>query len=188
MSNFQKNVTNKNFLFEPNVKIKDELVLLINILNDEIKSYFLATKQIILKSKEGINTRINYDYINLIEKQLHLFIQKAKDLFKKMKYVKRQNCFQQQTEKNNNNNQLYNYCNNNFFYYSNAPLATNTNDYNRAMPIFICRLQILFARRQKCVSVQKAGARSLEDLPSAKIHNLSDFSKQIKKKYLQKKL
>lgn len=130
MSNFQKNVTNKNFLFEPNVKIKDELVLLINILNDEIKSYFLATKQIILKSKEGINTRINYDYINLIEKQLYLFIQKAKDLFKKMKYVKRQNCFQQQIEKNNNNNQLYNYCNNNFFYYSNAPLATNTNDYN----------------------------------------------------------
>ena len=130
MSNFQKNVTNKNFLFEPNVKIKDELVLLINILNDEIKSYFLATKQIILKSKEGINNRINYDYINLIEKQLYLFIQKAKDLFKKMKYVKRQNCFQQQTEKNNNNNQLYNYCNNNFFYYSNAPLATNTNDYN----------------------------------------------------------
>ena len=130
MSNFQKNVTNKNFLFEPNIKIKDELVLLINILNDEIKSYFLATKQIILKSKEGINNRINYDYINLIEKQLYLFIQKAKDLFKKMKYVKRQNCFQQQTEKNNNNNQLYNYCNNNFFYYSNAPLATNTNDYN----------------------------------------------------------
>lgn len=130
MSNFQKNVTNKNFLFEPNIKIKDELVLLINILNDEIKSYFLATKQIILKSKEGINTRINYDYINLIEKQLYLFIQKAKDLFKKMKYVKRQNCFQQQIEKNNNNNQLYNYCNNNFFYYSNAPLATNTNDYN----------------------------------------------------------
>ena len=31
---------------------------------------------------------------------------------------------------------------------------------------------------------RKAGARSLEDLPSAKIHNLSDFSKQIKKKYL----
>ena len=52
----------------------------------------------------------------------------------------------------------------------------------------ICRVQILFARRQKCVSAPKAGARSLEDLPSAKIHNLSDFSKQIKKKYLQKKL
>ena len=37
-----------------------------------------------------------------------------------------------------------------------------------------------FARRQKCVSARKAGARSLEDLLSAKIHNLSDFSKQIK--------
>lgn len=90
---------------------------------------------------------------------------------------------------------------------------TNANDYNRAMLIFICRLQFLFARRQKCVSASKgwrtvfgrfaeckfsfarrqkcesapkAGARSLEDLPSAKIHNLSDFSKQIKKKYPQK--
>ena len=48
--------------------------------------------------------------------------------------------------------------------------------------------KFLFARKQKCVSAPKAGARSLEDLPSAKIHNLSDFSKQIKKKYLQKKL
>ena len=37
------------------------------------------------------------------------------------------------------------------------------------MPIFICRLQFLFARRQKCVSAPKAGARSLEDLPSANI-------------------
>ena len=33
----------------------------------------------------------------------------------------------------------------------------------------ICRVQILFARRQKCVSAPKAGARSLEDLPTANI-------------------
>ena len=43
-----------------------------------------------------------------------------------------------------------------------------------------------FVRTKAKVRVSpKAGAWSLEDLPTAKIHNLSDFSKQIKKKYPQ---
>ena len=36
-----------------------------------------------------------------------------------------------------------------------------------------------FARRQKCVSAQKAGARSLEDLPSAKINNILETCKRL---------
>ena len=36
-----------------------------------------------------------------------------------------------------------------------------------------------FARRQKCVSAQKAGARSLEDLPSAKINIILETCKRL---------
>ena len=45
--------------------------------------------------------------------------------------------------------------------------------------IFIYRVQFLFARRQKCVSAQKAGARSLEDLPSAKINIILETCKRL---------
>ena len=47
------------------------------------------------------------------------------------------------------------------------------------MLIFICRLQFLFARRQKCVSAPKAGARSLEDLPSAKVNIILETCKRL---------
>ena len=47
------------------------------------------------------------------------------------------------------------------------------------MLIFICRLQFLFARRQKCESAPKAGARSLEDLPSAKINIILETCKRL---------
>ena len=43
----------------------------------------------------------------------------------------------------------------------------------------ICRVQILFARRQKCVSAPKAGARSLEDLPSAKVNIILETCKRL---------
>ena len=43
----------------------------------------------------------------------------------------------------------------------------------------IFRVQILFARRQKCESAQKAGARSLEDLPSAKLNIILETCKRL---------
>ena len=41
------------------------------------------------------------------------------------------------------------------------------------------QVQILFARRQKCESAPKAGARSLEDLPSAKINIILETCKRL---------
>ena len=124
---YLKNEINKNFLNNNKIKIKDELVFLINTLNSVIKSYYSITKQIIFQSKETIKNQKDLIYINNIEKQLHIFIQNAKEIFSKMKHAKKQNIINQ----DNNQNQLYNYSNNNFFYYSNAPTYENTQFFNR---------------------------------------------------------
>ena len=116
MNQIKKNEINYNNFNNAKVKIKDELVYLINILNSAIKSYYNITKQLILKSKENCNNINDLENIINIEKQLYIFIQKAKDIFSKMKNIKKQD---------NNTNQLYNYWNNNFFYYSNAPINSN---------------------------------------------------------------
>ena len=126
--NNKKNETNNYILFNNKVKIKDELVYLINTLNSVIKSFYYITKQIIFKSKEDRKNKNDLEYINNIEKQLSIFIQNAKEIFSKMKNVKKKNLLNQEK---NNGNQLYNYCNNNFFYYSQAPLLTNTQYINK---------------------------------------------------------
>ena len=112
MSQIQKNENEIIYNNSDNNKkrIKDELVYLINTLNSTIKSYYNITKQIIWKSKENYTNRNNFDYIINIEKQLNIFIQKAKDIFSKMKNINKQNSIKEQK----NRNQLYNYCNNNF--------------------------------------------------------------------------
>ena len=122
MNQLQKNEMIYNNSDNNKIRIKDELIYLINTLNSAIKSYYSITKQIILKSKENYNYKNNSEYIVNIEKQLYIFIQKAKDIFSKMKNINKQNFIKQQK----NRNQLYNYCNNNFFYYSNAPTNPNT--------------------------------------------------------------
>ena len=111
-----KNETNKIFFNDNKIKIKDELVYLINTLNSVIKSYYCITKQIIFQSKENIKNQIDLICINNIENQLHIFIQNAKEIFSKMKQAKKQSLINQE----NKQNQLYNYCNSNFFYYLNA--------------------------------------------------------------------
>ena len=126
--NLIKNET-KNYISSNNKgKIKDELVYLINTLNTVIKSFYSITKQIIFKSKEDMKNKNNLEYINNIEKQLSIFIQNAKEIFNKMKYVQKRNLLNQEK---NNGNQLYNYCNNNFFYYSQTPILTNTQYTNK---------------------------------------------------------
>ena len=131
--NHIKNETNINFFSNNKVKIRDELVFLINTLNSIIKSYYIITKQILIKSKENIqnkNLLEHIDYINNIENQLHIFIQNAKEIFSKMKYVKKQSSINEQKNKN----QLYNYCNNNFYYYSNIPAYSNIQNFNDILP------------------------------------------------------
>ena len=118
---------NKNEInFCQNKMKKDELIALINYLNEIIKSYYNSTKQIILESRE--NSQISNLYIKYFEKNLYAFIQKAKEIFNKMKHVQKKNLIQQEIEKS----QSYNFCNNNFFYYSNALTTENENYYNYA--------------------------------------------------------
>ena len=116
---------NKNEIkFGQNNIKKDELVALINYLNGIIKSYYNTTRQIIFDSRKS--TKISNIYINYFEKSLYDFIQKAKEIFNKMKNVQKKNLIQQEIEKS----QSYNFCNNNFFYYSNSLTTENENYYN----------------------------------------------------------
>ena len=118
---------NKNEInFCQNKIKKDELVTLINYLNEIIKSYYSSTRQLIFESRE--NTQISKIYLKHFEKNLYIFIQKAKEIFNKMKLVQKKNLIQQEIERS----QSYNFCNNNFFYYSNALTTENENYYNYA--------------------------------------------------------
>ena len=122
-----KKIEINNMNFENNkVKIKDELVYLINTLNSVIKSYYRVTKEIILFSKENIKNKSYLEIINHLENQLYLFIGKAKDIFNKMKYTKKKRLISQEKDIN----KLNNYFNNNFFYYSNAQNYESNNNNN----------------------------------------------------------
>jgi len=117
---------NKNEInFGQNKIKKDELVTLINCLNEIIKSYFNLTRQLIFESRK--NAQMSNVYIKCFEKNLYNFIQKAKEIFNKMKHVQKKKLFiQQEIERS----QSYNFCNNNFFYYSNALTSENEDYYN----------------------------------------------------------
>lgn len=116
---------NKNEInFSQNKIKKDELITLINYLNEIIKTYYNSTRQLIFESRE--NSQISNLYIKYFEKNLYNFIQKAKEIFNKMKHVQKKNLIQQEIERSKS----YNFCNNNFFYYSNALTTENENYYN----------------------------------------------------------
>ena len=122
----QKNHEKPNNANKKNPNI--ELVILINNLNNAIKTYYLNTMQIILNLKENLKNRKknNINDVIDIENQLFYFIKEAKDLFKKIKIVKEKSLLEEAKAKNNPG-QLYNYCNNNFFYYSNFSPNVNNN-------------------------------------------------------------
>ena len=128
MNQLNKNETNLNNNMNNKICYRDELVYLINNLNTIIKTYYNSIRQILLKSKDN-NNKKNKDYLNIIEKELYIFISNAKDIFSKMKNVQKKIIIQQEI----NQNQLFNYSNNNFFYYSNAPTYEN-NQYLNKIP------------------------------------------------------
>ena len=120
MNQIKKYETNNLNFSNNRVKIKDELVYLINTLNLVIKSYYKITKKIILQSKEEIKSKSCLLYINSIEKQFYIFIQNAKDIYNKMKYTKRKRLISQE-----NINKLNDYSNNNCLHYPNSETFGN---------------------------------------------------------------
>ena len=147
---YLKNETNKFFFNNDKIKIKDELVYLINTLNSVIKSYYSITKQIIFQSKENTKNQKDLTFVYNIEKQLHIFIQNAKEIFSKMKHAKKQSLINQV----NTQNQLHNYCNNNFFYYSNAPIYENTQNFHRISK-HDCNKKLLYKspKTNSCINI-----------------------------------
>ena len=171
-----KNETNKIFFNDNKIKIKDELVYLINTLNSVIKSYYCITKQIIFQSKENIKNQIDLICINNIENQLNIFIQNAKEIFSKMKQAKKQSLINQE----NKQNQLYNYCNNNFFYYSNAPFYENT-QYFRGIPNDSSYKKILYKspKTNSCININNINCNNNCNLNKNNIKNKSPNNMQI---------
>ena len=168
--------TNKIFFNDNKIKIRDELVYLINTLNSVIKSYYCITKQIIFQSKENIKNQIDLICINNIENQLHLFIQNAKEIFSKMKQAKKQSLINQE----NKQNQLYNYCNNNFFYYSNAPFYENT-QYFSEIPNHSSYKKILYKspKTNSCININDINCNNNCNLNKNNIKYKSPNNMQI---------
>ena len=168
--------TNKIFFNDNKIKIRDELVYLINTLNSVIKSYYCITKQIIFQSKENIKNQIDLICINNIENQLELFIQNAKEIFSKMKQAKKQSLINQE----NKQNQLYNYCNNNFFYYSNAPFYENT-QYFSEIPNHSSYKKILYKspKTNSCININDINCNNNCNLNKNNIKYKSPNNMQI---------
>ena len=168
--------TNKIFFNDNKIKIRDELVYLINTLNSVIKSYYCITKQIIFQSKENIKNQMDLICINNIENQLHLFIQNAKEIFSKMKQAKKQSLINQE----NKQNQLYNYCNNNFFYYSNAPFYENT-QYFSEIPNHSSYKKILYKspKTNSCININDINCNNNCNLNKNNIKYKSPNNMQI---------
>ena len=171
-----KNETNKIFFNDNKIKIKDELVYLINTLNSVIKSYYCITKQIIFQSKENIKNQIDLICINNIENQLHIFIQNAKEIFSKMKQAKKQSLINQE----NKQNQLYNYCNNNFFYYSNAPFYESA-QYFSGIPNDSSYKKMLYKspKSNSCININNIKCNNNCNLSKNNIKNKSPNNLQM---------
>ena len=93
---------------KPNYKNED-LVFLINSLNSDIKSFYQSVKKCIYEGKQNIyNGKIpSKKILDSIEQYLNDFINKAKDIFKKMKYTQKINIIQQELNDHQNNSNLF---------------------------------------------------------------------------------
>ena len=86
----------------------EDLVFLINNLNYNIKAFYLSIKQCLIEGKKNINNKISSQQIlGLIEKYLNDFIDKAKDIFKKMKFTQKICSLQQEINEFQNNRKLF---------------------------------------------------------------------------------
>ena len=93
---------------KPNYKNED-LVFLINSLNSDIKSFYQSVKKCIYEGKQNIyNSKVpSKQILDSIEQYLYDFINKAKDIFKKMKYTQKINIIQQELNDHQNNSNLF---------------------------------------------------------------------------------
>ena len=92
-----------------NIKPKsktEDLVILINNLNSDIKSFYQIIKNYLKEARQNINNNSLFpqQVFDLIEQCLNDFINKAKDTFKKMKYTHKINVIQQEINNNILNN------------------------------------------------------------------------------------
>ena len=92
-----------------NIKPKsktEDLVILINNLNLDIKSFYQIIKKYLKEARQNINNNSLFpqQVFDLIEQCLNDFINKAKDTFKKMKYTHKINVIQQEINNNILNN------------------------------------------------------------------------------------
>ena len=97
---------------------KTNFVSLVNNLSSDIKLFYYSTKNCLNQGKNPIyNTKFSSNQIfDLIEKNLNEFIFKAKEIFKRMKYIQKINIIQQEMNKSNPNTDLNsNYENKNNF-------------------------------------------------------------------------
>ena len=93
---------------KPNYKSED-LIFLINSLNSDIKSFYQSIKKCIYEGKQNIyNSKIPPKQIlDSIEQYLNDFINRAKDIFKTMKYTQKINIIQQEINDHQNISNLF---------------------------------------------------------------------------------
>ena len=87
------------------------LIFLINLLNSEIKKYYISTKNCFSQGKQN---KIKNQTNELINKYLEEFIFKAKDIFKRMKYMNKIYLIQQEINSNEKEENYFFSKNNNF--------------------------------------------------------------------------
>ena len=99
---------------------QSKFVFLINHLSSDIKKFYSSIKQCLDDGKQNIfqNKNLSLNTFELIDKYLIEFILKAKEIFKRMKYMQKINLIQQELNSNQNSNQnlninLFNQNNNN---------------------------------------------------------------------------
>ena len=87
-----------------------KFVFLINNLSSDIKKFYISIKQCLNTGKENIfkNNDSSLQTYDLIDKYLVEFIIKAKEIFKRMKYMQKINIIQQEMNNNNEQNQNQN--------------------------------------------------------------------------------
>ena len=100
---------------------QSKFVFLINHLSSDIKKFYTSIKQCLDDGKQNIfqNNNLSLNTFDLIDKYLIEFILKAKEIFKRMKYMQKINIIQQELNSNQNKNQnlnmnLLNQNNNNY--------------------------------------------------------------------------
>ena len=93
-----------------------KFVFLVNNLSSDIKKFYISVKQCLNNGKENIiqNNDPSLQTYDLIDKYLVEFIIKAKEIFKRMKYIQKINIIQQEMNSYQNQNQnAYKNLNNN---------------------------------------------------------------------------